>query len=220
MILWQTRKLLRRQEENELLSISVLKGVKEGRKCPFWPDDSGIAMATDYHRKIQNCLVMLGAEWRSQRRVKKVYRGSERPLSIVDPRSKLVVNYQPDVYFVLRNNRKLIFEILDSEAAKQDLIIADVIRSFLVDNVDGLFFIHPGPEPVEARIFEALITIYKGLVRKGVEETELPNRKKTGPLLVTTREVNNAEELKNKLIQYADEGKWFKSLPSPKSKAA
>ena len=30
----------------------------------------------------------------------------------------------------------------------------------------------------------------------------------------------SGEELKNKLIQYADEGKWFKSLPPPKSKAA
>ena len=88
------------------------------------------------------------------------------------------------------------------------------------NTIDGLFFIHPGPEAVETRILEALITIYKGLVSKGVDESELPNRKKTGPLLVTTREANNAWELKNKLTQYADEGKWFKSLPSPKSKAA
>ncbi|NWF78024.1 MAG: hypothetical protein HXY36_05475 [Chloroflexi bacterium] len=218
MILWQTRKRLRRQEESELLFIFALKEVREGRKSHFWPDDN-IIMATDHHRKIENCLVTLGAEWKSQRRIRKVYRGSEHPLSIVDPRSKRVVNYQPDVYFILRNNRKLIFEILDSEAEKQDIIIADVIRSFLVENVDGLFFIHPGPETVETRIFEALITIYKGLVRKGVDESELPNRKKTGPLLVPTSEVNIAQELKNKLTQYADEGKWFKSLQPLKSKA-
>lgn len=175
-------------------------------------------MATDYHRKIENCLVTLGVEWKNQRRIRKVHRGSEHPLSIVDPRSKRVVNYQPDVYFILRNNRKLIFEILDSEAEKQDIIIADVIRSFLVENVDGLFFIHPGPEIVETRIFEALITIYKGLINKGVNESELPNRKKTGPLLVTTTEVNIAQELKNKLTQYANEGKWFKSFQLMKSK--
>lgn len=177
-------------------------------------------MATEYHKEIEKCLIALGNEWKSQRKIRRVYRGSERPLSIVDPRSKVVVNYQPDVYFVLRNNKRLIFEVLDSEGEKQDIIIADVIRSFLVENVDGLFFIHPGPESVENRILEALITIYKGLVRKGVDESELPSRKKTGPYLVTIEEAHNAREMKHKLTQYADEDRWFKSLHSPKPKAA
>lgn len=177
-------------------------------------------MATEYHKKIENCLITLGNEWKSQRRIKKVYHGSEHPLSIVEPRSKRVVNYQPDVYLILRNNKKLIFEVLDSEGDKQDIIIADVIRSFLVENVDGLCFIHPGPESVETRILEALITIYKGLVRRGMDESELPNRKKTGPYLVTQKEANNARELRDKLTQYADENKWVKSLRSPKPRAA
>lgn len=179
-----------------------------------------IVMATEYHKKIESSLIMLGNEWKNRRRIKKVYRGNEHPLSIVDPRSKRVVNYQPDVYFILRNNKKLVFEVLDSEGEKQDIIIADVIRSFLVENVDGLFFIYPGPESVETTILEALITIYKGLVRKGVEESELPNPKKTGAYLVTRKEANNTQEIKNKLTQYADEDRWFKSFPSPKAKAA
>ena len=174
----------------------------------------------EYHKKIESCLITLSNEWKSQKRIKRVYRGSEQPLSIVDPRSKRVVNYQPDVYLVLKNNKKLIFEVLDSEREKQDIIIADVIRSFLVENVDGLCFIHPGPETVETRILEALITIYKGLIRKGVDESELPNPKKTGPYLVTIKEANNAREMKDKLTQYADENKWFKSLPPPKPRPA
>ena len=101
-------------------------------------------MATEYHKKIERSLITLGNEWKNRRRIKKVYRGNEHPLSIVEPRSKRVVNYQPDVYFILRNNKKLVFEVLDSEGEKQDIIIADVIRSFLVENVDGLFFIYPG----------------------------------------------------------------------------
>jgi len=178
-----------------------------------------IVMATEYHRKVEACLITLGSDWRSQKKIKKVYRGSERPLSIVEARSKLVVNYQPDVYFILRNNKKLIFEVLDSEAEKQDIIIADVIRSFLVENVDGLCFIHPGPESVETRILEALITIYTSLVSKGVGESELPNRKKTGPYLVKQEEANNTQELRDKLNQYADENKWFKSLRPLKPRA-
>ena len=94
-------------------------------------------MVTDYHRQIERVLITLGDEWVELRKIKKVYRGNQHPLSIVDSRSKYIMNYQPDVYYILRNNRKLIVEILDTEIAKQDAIAADVICSFLVENVDG-----------------------------------------------------------------------------------
>jgi len=165
-------------------------------------------MTTAYHRQIEDGLLALGNEWKNRKRIRNFYRGSERPLSIVDPRTKLVLNYQPDVYFILRNNKKLIFEVLDSEGHKQDKIIADVIRSFLVENVEGLVFIHPGPESVETTVLEALKTIYKGLVGKGVPQSELPNARKTGPYLITEKEARYAQELTNKLAQYAKETKW------------
>lgn len=165
-------------------------------------------MATEYHKKIEHALVMLGDDWKSEKKIKQVYRGSKRPLSIVDPRSKYVLNYQPDVYFILRNNKKLIFEVLDSEGKKQDIIVADVIRSFLVENVEALIFVHPGPESVVTTVFEALKTIYKGLVSKGVPQSELPNDKKTGPYLITRKEAKDARKVREKLIQYAAESKW------------
>jgi len=166
-------------------------------------------MATKYHRQIEAILSTLGNEWENHRRIKKACRGNLYPLSIVDPRSKLVVNYHPDVYFILKNNRKLVFEILDSEKEKQDAIIADVICSFLVENVDGLFFIYPGPKSVETRILEALVTVYRGLVRKGVDPSELPNFKKTGAYLVTKEEARNVTQLRGKMSQYANEDKWL-----------
>lgn len=167
-----------------------------------------IYMTTDYHKKIADSLIMLGHEWKNQNKIKEIYRGSERPISLVDPRSKRVLNYIPDAYFILRNNKKLIFEVLDSERKKQDIIVADVIRSFLAENVDGLIFIHPGPESVENTIFEALKTIYKGLIDKGVLPSQLPSDKKTGPYLVTRKEAKNVQEIKDKLTQYANENKW------------
>lgn len=175
-------------------------------------------MVTKYHNNVENGLVELGRRSVSQRRIKKVCRGSVRPLSIVDSRSKYVVNYKPDVYFVLRNNKKLIFEVLDSELGKQDIIIADVIRSFLVENVDGLFFIYPGPESAEQTIFEALITVYMGLVSKGVDQLELPNPGKIGPYVIEEDVANNIQALAEKLNQYAQEEKWFKSLPPPRKR--
>lgn len=165
-------------------------------------------MTTEYHRKIEDSLAILGNDWKNQKKVKKIYRGNERPLSIVDPRSKLVLNYQPDVYFILKNNKKLIFEVLDSEGKKQDIIIADIIRSFLIENVDALIFIHPGPGSIETTILEALKTIYKGLVYKGIPISELPNSKKTGPYLITKIEAKENHKIKLKLLRYANENKW------------
>jgi hypothetical protein len=170
-------------------------------------------MVTGYHKQIEDALITLGEKWVGLRKIKKVCRGSQYPLSIVDPRSKYVMNYQPDVYYVLRNNRKLIFEVLDTEIEKQDAIVADVICSFLVENVDGLFFIYPEPASHKEIILEALVTVYKGLVRKGVVGSELPNFKKTGAYLVTRKEASRPSKLKEKLIKYASEDGWFRSLP-------
>ena len=165
-------------------------------------------MVTKYHQNIEDTLVEFGTEWLKQKKVKRVHRGNLRPLSIVDSRSKFVINYQPDVYFILRNNKKLIFEVLDSESKKQDIIIADIIRSFLVENVEALIFIHPGPDDVEVRVLEALKTIYKALVDKGINTDELPNDKKTGPYKITKSRAGNSERIIEKLKQYADEAKW------------
>ena len=173
-------------------------------------------MVTNYHRQVENVLVELGNEWTRINKIRKVNRGNSSPLSIVDPRSKNVLNYQPDVYYILRNNRKLVFEILDSELEKQDGIVADVICSFLAENVDGLFFIYPGPESAEKTILEALKTIFKGLVNKGIEVSELPHYQKTGAYLVTKKEASNSTELSIKLKKYAAEDKWLKSWPYSK----
>ena len=169
-------------------------------------------MVTEYHRQIENALITLGEEWKGLRKIKKVCSGGRHPLSIVDPRSKHVMNYQPDIYYILKNNRKLVFEVLDTEIEKQDAIVADVICSFLVENVDGLFFIYPEPSFHEKTILEALVTVYRGLVHKGVAESELPNFQKTGAYLVTRKEASKPLRLKNKLTQYANEDGWLRSL--------
>jgi hypothetical protein len=166
-------------------------------------------MVTDYHRQIERVLLTLGDEWIKSKKIKKACRGNQHPLSIVAPSSKHIMNYKPDVYYTLKNNRKLIIEILDTEIGKQDAIAADVICSFLVENVDGIIFIYPEPYANRETILEALVTIYKGLVFKGTVESELP--RKNGAYLITKREASQPNRLKNKLTQYADEYGWLKS---------
>jgi len=160
-------------------------------------------MVTRYHRTVERGIILLGKDLKNARKVKKIYRGNERPLSIVDPKTKFVLNYKPDVYFILRNNKKLIFEILDSEEKKQDIIIADIIRSFLIENVEALIFIYPGSVRDENTILEALKTVYKGLIYKGVQPEDLPNPLKTGPYSIKRTEARTPETVKSKLEGYS-----------------
>lgn len=160
-------------------------------------------MVSEYHRTVEKGIMLLGKCSKNAGKVRKLLKGNENPLSLVDPKNKLVLNYKPDVYFILRNNKKLIFEILDSEEKKQDKIIADIIRSFLIENVEALIFIYPGSENDENTILEALKTIYKSLVDKGIQPKELPNPRKTGPYSIKRTEAPTPEAVKSKLERYS-----------------
>ena len=167
-----------------------------------------------YHRTIQKGIVLFGEDWK---KVDKVHLGNNRPLSITTVSSKFVVKYQPDVYFKLKNGKILIFEILQTELKKQDIIIADVIRSFLVENVCGLVFIYKTKKKKdEDRILEALTTIYGGLIDKEMPAKELPTWSRkgqngkflTGPISIKPSEFKNAEKVKKILQKVAKKEKW------------
>lgn len=167
-------------------------------------------MTTAYHKQVESALIVLGSEWKEKGKIKQVHRGCERPLCIVESRSRHLINYQPDVYYLLKNNKKLIFEILDTELGKQDGIIADTICSFLVENVDGLIFLHYGDKSDEQRIIDIFHTIYKNLTDiKGVKQSELPNLKKTGAYRITKKVANDTRKIRNKLTTFAKEEHWF-----------
>jgi len=55
-------------------------------------------MVSFYHSTVQKGVILVGEELQKRKRVKKVLTGNGHPLSITDYNSKLVVNYQPDVY--------------------------------------------------------------------------------------------------------------------------
>ena len=163
-------------------------------------------MVSDYHSIVEEGVILFGKQWNKAR---KILRGNEEELSLVDSKTKLVLNYKPDVYFILRNNKKLIFEVLKSEEEKQDIIIADVIRSFLIDNVQGVIFIYPsGTAKVETRILEALKTIYKGLIKKGVKPIDLPLSNKSGAYAIRKKDFKNSNDVKNILIRFAKDDRW------------
>lgn len=156
-------------------------------------------MVSDYHKTVEDGITLLGRSLKRAGKVWRIYKGNKRPLSIVAPTLQVVLKYKPDVYFILRNNKKLIFEILDSEGKKQDIIVADIIRSFLVENVEALAFVHPDSATIQNTVLVALKTIYRGMVDKGVHPKDLPNPEKTGPYAVSKSEAKTAEAVKAKL---------------------
>ena len=177
------------------------QGGQKGEKK--FPSGQGDKMVNTYHSDVQSAIIKFGNNSKIQKKVRMVFEGNRRPLSLVDPVSKSVVNYKPDVYYILRNNKKLIFEVLDSEEEKQDIIIADIIRSFLVENVEAVIFIYQGKPNIEKLILEALKTIYKGLVDKGIRPQDLPDNKKTGPYSITPSQAKNEKTILNKLQYYS-----------------
>lgn len=170
-------------------------------------------MVTEYHKNVTNGIYEAGKEFLRLKKIKKVHTGDQKPLSIVDSHTKLVVNYKPDVHFKLNNNKKMIFEVLDSESNKQDIIIADVIRSFLVEDVDAVIFVYYQPEKkeskqngknketrnVEKRILEALVTISKGLIGKGINQDEIPFEK-SGTLKIDKKNGVDREWVKKRIM--------------------
>ena len=161
-------------------------------------------MTTTYHKLIEDALIRFGES--SQKF--KACRGSSKPLPIVDPRSKLVITYKPDVYYEKKsNNKRINFEVLETELQKQDIIIADVIRSCLVENVERICFIYSSDKKKDSsRVEEALYTIVKGLSRKGVPAEELPTKLSNYPILSDeAKDITSVVEIISRL---SEEDKW------------
>lgn len=161
-------------------------------------------MVSEYHNQIEMAIL----EWCSQsNKIRKTFKGNKSPLSITDAHTKLVINYKPDVYAIKTNNKKIIFEILESELKKQDSIIADVIRSCLVENVGYIIFILPSDSDADrSRVLEALHTIIRGLnIRLEVPRKELPG----GAVYTILRDqAKDTKKVVDLLQRYSEGDKW------------
>jgi hypothetical protein len=74
----------------------------------------------------------------------------ERKIPIPHPDIPMTpLMYQPEIYIVTKNGKKYIFEILDSQADEPNLIIADIIQSYLVENVAKVFFVAKNNEEAD-----------------------------------------------------------------------
>jgi hypothetical protein len=168
-------------------------------------------MVTSFHKSIEDAIIEFG---KNSKFVKKVFRGNEDPFSITESLSKKVINYKPDVHFLLKRRRgKLLFQVLRSELKKQEILIADVIRACLVENCDGIIFVYKKSDDKdefkddENRILEAL-SIVRGLYKKGIRLENLPY--KNSCVSISEKKSRDKKKIIKLLSTYSREDGWFK----------
>ena len=111
--------------------------------------------------------------------------------------------YLPEVCAVTKQGKKYIFEVLDSQGKNNNLIIADIIQSYLVENVSWVFFIAKNRDEEETTIRLSKI-IGKCLERGGYKKNSLPDVS----VYRIEKKINNKNRLHVVLKKYAKDEGW------------
>lgn len=70
----------------------------------------------------------------------------EKKIPIPHPNQELVFHYKPEINLITKRGKRFIFEILDDQINDYNLILADIIQCYLVDNTMNVFFISKDDE--------------------------------------------------------------------------
>lgn len=120
-------------------------------------------MTSKYHNNVQMGILEFGKEFK---RFKKIYGGDE-PVLINHPRGRFApLVYHPDAQFVTKHDKRIVFEILDSELKNENLIIADVILACLSADTSRIVFIVP-TEKDQDKVQRIATTIIANLASLG-----------------------------------------------------
>lgn len=148
-------------------------------------------MPSRWHSMIQQAILDFG---KSNRKVKRVR--SNQPLHINHPTKKLVMLYYPDVYFELKNRKKVVFEVIDKQS--NDKTVADIFRCFLSPNVSQVYFVVKSSAK-EKEVSEMCDIILSKLADEfNTKKSKLPIE--VNVITITEEEAQNEENL-NKLLQ-------------------
>jgi hypothetical protein len=147
-------------------------------------------MISKYHQNIQKGIILFG----KHKKVK--IKGG--PIPLIHPAKKIFpILYRPDVVFVSKLNKLHIFEILDSELKNENLIIADIILSFLSPNVSTIYFIVPSEKDQDKVLNLATI------IAARLSELGIPRKKKTMRVFYITKTEARSPRCIEKLMKKA-----------------
>jgi hypothetical protein len=130
-----------------------------------------LGKVSKYHSNVEKGIRAFGEKY--PKRFKQVY-DSATPIHINHPRKKMYpILYLPDVIFITKIGKRIIFEVLDSELQNINLMISDIIQSSLSPNTSEVIFIVPKQED-EDKVLDLTQTIRDNLISKGANNKELP----------------------------------------------
>lgn len=127
----------------------------------------------------------------------------ERKIPIPHPNQELVFHYKPELNLITKMGKKIIFEILDDQINDYNLILADIIQCYLLDNVTKVFFISKDLEGYNmtrklSRIVGSI------LEEKGFFKNEIPE---VFVYTISYEEVQSGES-QNILLGFAKKDNW------------
>ena len=153
-----------------------------------------------YHKRIKEAIFKIASK---SNKHKKVFK--ERKIPIPHPKSSVApIMYLPEVYIVTKHGKKYIFEILDSQSKDYNLIIADIIQSYLVENVSAVFFITKDNKDYELATRLADILGAK-LEENGYNKKDLPD---VTLYQISKEDAADDAKLNAILLDYAKRDRW------------
>ena len=143
-------------------------------------------MVSAYHQAVKNAIVRYGQNHGKVQRV----RQAGHLLHITHPTRALTIVYNPDVRFELRHSI-IVFEVLDTQTEAKT--IADIIRSFLAQNVTQVYFFVKNTQ-AEQDVSDLCDVILSKLADDfHTKKSKLPTNAKV--VLITRVEANNQQTL-------------------------
>lgn len=89
-----------------------------------------------FHREIKKEIKKIAEESGKYKKI-----NIEKKIPIPHPNQEIVFHYKPEACIITKLGKKSIFEVLDDQINDHNLIIADIIQSYLVENVAKVIFI-------------------------------------------------------------------------------
>jgi len=156
----------------------------------------------EYHQHLKDVICQIGNEGVKAGKYKAVER--EKKIWITDPKLGCSTPYKPEVHFTTKLTQKLVmFEVLDSQLRDRNLIIADIILSYLAPHAAKVIFIIPDKQR-EDEVYKLAHTIGAILEKKGVKTDE-----RVKPLVYTiSRDEAKSNGIVDILKGFSKDDRW------------
>jgi hypothetical protein len=151
-----------------------------------------------YHRRLKAVIQQICEASGKYKRIKR-----EKKIWLTDQNTGENHGYLPELHCETKNGKLIIFEVLDDQLGDLNLVVADIILSFLAPNVQKVIFVAPLKEDDDL-VWRLGRVIGGRLLEKGLKKNELPE--------VFTYKISRTEargsKLKSILEKYAKKDSW------------